>query len=142
MSALRFTFATLLGAVTLSGCLTKEEVKPDPTLQVCPGPQELLTRWNWQQSSGGIAGGTQTPASTGQTRAIEFDNAGNVRYYTNGQLTRTATYTLQTGTSIRTNQPTDLIVYSSGLRQSYRLQGQQLLLWDEVYDGFSSEYQR
>ncbi|RTQ45315.1 hypothetical protein EJV47_25935 [Hymenobacter gummosus] len=133
---LRSAIPLLISAAAVSGCITCEG-----DTEAAPAHQ-LQHRWTWQSSVGGIAGRTETPANTGQQRAIEFDANGNAHFYTNGQLTRTTTYTIQTGTSIRTSQPTDIIVYASGGRQSYSINGQQLTLMDEVYDGYVAEYQR
>lgn len=141
MSTLRLALVALLGAASLSSCLTEEAPEPRPweCPYVTPPEEALLTRWNWQQSSGGIAGGTQTSTSSTQ-RAIEFGTNGVVRYYTNGQLTDSDTYTLQSGTSMRTGQPALLIQYGHGIRQSYTISGQQLTLWDEAADGFTHKY--
>lgn len=129
---LRSTFPLLMVVAALAGC-KDDDLTP---------AQQLQHRWTWQRSTGGIGGWTHTPSSTGQQQAIEFDRRGTVRFYTNGQLTRTDSYVLQTGSSIRSSQPVELIVYGNGGRQSYQLSGTQLTLFDEVYDGYTAEYQR
>jgi hypothetical protein len=137
---LRFTSALLLSTALLTtGCETRTKCA-----DACPDtPQvQLQNVWTWQRSTGGIAGGTQTPASSGQQRKIEFDPNGTVRFYTNGQLTRTDTYTVQPGSSIRSGQTVDMIHYGTSFKQSFQISGKKLLLWDEVYDGYESEYQR
>lgn len=143
MATLRLALVALLGAASLSSCLTEEAPEPKPweCPYVTPPEEALLTRWNWQQSSGGIAGGTQTPSGTNQ-RAIEFGPNGTVRYYTNGQQTGSDTYSLQSGTSLRTGQATVLIHYGHGIRQSFVINAQQLTLWDEAADGFTHKYTR
>jgi hypothetical protein len=134
---LRLPLPLLVSATILAGCSACEDDN-DATPAT-----KLQHRWTWQSSSGGIMGKTETPASTGQQRAVEFGSDGTVRWYTNGQLTSTNTYTLTTGTSIYSSQPTDLIEYSgSGMRQNFEVNGKKLVLRDEVYDGYVSEYHR
>lgn len=131
---LRTALALLLltGAASLAGC-GKDAAAP---------AQQLQHTWTWTGSSGGFTGGTETPTSTGQQRKIEFDAHGNFRAYTNGQLVHTDTYQLQTGTSIRSSQPTTLIVYGKGGIQSFDISGRSLTLSAEVYDGYQSSYER
>jgi hypothetical protein len=59
------------------------------------GPADLpriLGRWDWVESSGGIAGVTLTPESTGQTMLLQFLPVGQVRLFEDGSLTRTVGY--------------------------------------------------
>jgi hypothetical protein len=126
-----FLFATGL----LTSCSADEDVRP-----ITAGG--LQDSWTWVESIGGIAGSRQSPTTTGNQKQLEFGSDGTVRYYLNGRLVSTETYTIQTGNSIRTNQPTQLIVYGNGRKNSFEVHNNTLLLWDEVYDGYQHQYQR
>ncbi|MDA0329186.1 MAG: hypothetical protein O2958_09285 [Gemmatimonadetes bacterium] len=56
--------------------------------------EHLAGSWNWVESSGGIAGVTLTPASTGETMTLRFPSAGLVELIRNGAFVRSSTYTL------------------------------------------------
>ena len=59
------------------------------------GPSDLpriLGRWDWVESTGGIAGVTLTPASTGHEMSLQFLPVGQVRLYEDGSLVRTVGY--------------------------------------------------
>jgi len=53
--------------------------------------------WVWIESSGGIAGVTLTPASTGETMAIDFTAGGEARLSRNGTIERTVDFDTSPG---------------------------------------------
>lgn len=124
----------LFASVLLSGCATDEDA--------APRAGGLQDSWTWVQSSSGSNGARYTPASSGKQQQVEFDQDGNVRYYENGRLVKTDTYTIERGSSIRSPEPTLFIRLSNGQKASFEVHNNSLFLWDEVHDGYQHEYQR
>ena len=58
-----------------------------------PEARTLLGRWEWVSSHGGIAGVTQTPASTGRTMTLVF-TADTAALWVDGALSRSTGYRL------------------------------------------------
>ena len=55
---------------------------------------QLVGSWNWLESSGGIAGTTETPQSTGETRKLEI-STDLIKSYKNGDLIFKTNYTIK-----------------------------------------------
>jgi hypothetical protein len=55
--------------------------------------------WRWLESTGGIVGETQTPASSGKIINLQISNT-QVKKYENGNLTSENSYTIQVLPSI------------------------------------------
>jgi hypothetical protein len=104
-------------------------------------PTGLVGTWNWVYSTGGIVGVTQTPASTGETRSVEFSSNGQFQSDINGNL-RYGQYQIVTAHSILTNSTTNQLHYSSGPNQTFVLAHDSLILDDEAYDGFRTIFVR
>ncbi len=100
---------------------------------------QLIGKWKWVESSGGIDGRTETPESTGNAVIIEF-TVSTMRKYVNENLESEINYKTYLGPSIRTTQNTDLIVYKNGTKQSMELYGNSLILFDECYDCCQHNY--
>lgn len=82
------SWITLVLAVAAPGC------NSDPT-----GPEaqeQLLGSWTWVEATGGIAGETRTPASTGETMTLRFLPGGGVELHKNGRLELATAFTLET----------------------------------------------
>ncbi len=104
-------------------------------------PEQLQGKWNWVSSVGGIGGWTQTPESTGQDIQLEIQN-GIFKQFTNGTLTLETTYTLEEAESIFTGETEDMIFLSSEfqIQYSFILENDRLVLKEECYDCFVSEF--
>ena len=104
----------------------------------------LYHRWEWVQSSGGIAGVVQTPQSEGYTRAIAFTEEGVFTVYQDNAAIISSTYTIIRAESILDNQEYDMIVFENALLESaiIQLSGDTLILREEVFDGFTHTYRR
>ncbi len=100
---------------------------------------QLIGKWKWIESSGGIDGRTVTPESTGNAVTIEFTRT-IMKTFVNGNLESEINYEIQVGRSIRTTQKTDLIVFENGTIQSVLLAGNSLVLFEECYDCFQHNY--
>ncbi|KUO66769.1 MAG: hypothetical protein APF83_06960 [Lutibacter sp. BRH_c52] len=101
--------------------------------------EQLIGKWIWVESSGGIQGETLNPQTTGENRHIEitFDE---IKYFTNGILTSEFDYYLQKGESIMTNEKIDLMIYENDRKQSIVLNENKLILYDECFDCYQNEY--
>jgi hypothetical protein len=116
--------------ITLIGC------SQDDNLSM---KSQLNGKWKWVESSGGIDGRTETPESTGDAVTIEF-TLSTMKKFVNGNLEFEVNYEIKSGTSIRTTEDTDLIVYENGTKQSVELNGNFLVLFEECYDCFQHNY--
>lgn len=101
--------------------------------------ENIIGRWVWVESSGGIGGITETPTTTENEVIIEFSDNKCTKYL-NGNIDYVLTYTIEKGNSILTQEETELIIYENGLKQSFKLDGQKLILFNECYDCFQNEY--
>ena len=101
--------------------------------------EQLIGKWIWVESYGGIQGETLNPQTTGENRHIEitFDE---IKYFTNGILTSEFDYYLQKGESIMTNEKIDLMIYENDRKQSIVLNENKLILYDECFDCYQNEY--
>lgn len=124
-------FLSLILVVLFSSCLKDDD---DPQFA-----SEIIGRWIWIESTGGIDGRTETPVSTGNQITIEF-SADSYKKYVNGNLNVQMTYKLEIGESFRLTEKTDLIIYENGWKQSIELCGNKLILYDECTDCFKNEY--
>jgi hypothetical protein len=102
-------------------------------------PSKLIGKWKWIESSGGIDGRTETPESTGKAVSLEF-SLTTIKTFVNGNLESEVKYEIQSGSSIRTNEETDLIVYENGITNSVLIEGNSLVLFEECYDCFQHNY--
>jgi len=100
---------------------------------------EIIGGWNWVESTGGIDGRTDTPASTGNQIVIEF-RAGSYKKYVNGELEEEMTYKLEEGESMIFGKKTVQIIYQNGWKQSIERCDSKLILHDECSDCFRNEY--
>ncbi len=105
--------------------------------------QNLIGTWSWVSSSGGIAGITETPASTGKNIDLKFTSDGHYFYYTNGTISSQGTYTFSTQKSILDGKNKRSIVFSAnGEMIIDQIDSTNLYLSDNYYDGFGSSYIR
>ncbi|MCK0114814.1 hypothetical protein [Gelidibacter sp. F63206] len=98
----------------------------------------ILGQWNWIKSTGGIAGITYTPKSTGENRKIII-SSDSIKYFTNGDLISKIKYTIELRDVY--NEPHELIVPEHlGIIQFFELDKNKLILTDYCNDCFVSEY--
>ena len=105
-------------------------------------PLEIVGEWEWMESVGGIAGVTNTPASTGQTLTLIIRQDGSLDALRDGVLWKTVTYLLvphrQAGEwDISYSEP--VVGFES---QHVELRGDVLILTDGCCDGFTSRFRR
>lgn len=101
----------------------------------------IIGRWTWVESTGGIAGLTRTPASTGETRSLRFDGSF-AESFRDGELQRRDGYSLNRIGGTEGFQ----IIYHGPLApfasQAVELRADTLVLIDPCCDGFTSRYER
>ena len=100
---------------------------------------QLIGKWKWIESSGGIDGRTKKPESTGNNITIEFTRTKK-KTFVNGNLEFEMKYEIRSGSSIRTTEKTDLLVYENGPIHSVLIEGNSLVLYEECYDCFQHNY--
>ena len=126
MKNIIFTFIL----IALMGCSNSDESELK---------SQLIGKWKWVESSGGIDGRTETPASTGNAVTLEFTST-TMKTFVNGNLESEVNYEIQSGSSIKTTEKTDLIVYENGTIHSFLIEGNSLVLFEECYDCFQHNY--
>ena len=101
--------------------------------------ENLIAKWNWIKSSGGIDGKVETPSSTGKNIVLEFSQ-NKVKVYENGILKSEKNYNIQTKTSIMGGQKQMLIYDPYQPDQSFLIENNKLFLSDECNDCYQYEY--
>lgn len=105
-------------------------------------PNDLVGKWNWISSSGGIAGTTYTPGSTGETIVLEFTSDSVYKQYRNDLLIVNCEFSIIQAESIYDHEITNMIECDGYLRRSFSFNAQgNLILADEAFDGFISQYE-
>ncbi len=110
---------------------------------VVPTTVELLEgSWTWVESSGGITGGTFTPASTGETMTLRFLGADSIELSRNGVAAGATTYQLL----LQDDGGTTFIEYAQSLfgftSQQLFVGEEELILRDGCCDGFVYTFER
>jgi len=104
-------------------------------------PNKALSgKWDWMQSTGGFAGQTYTPQSTGETVAIEFDNDSIFRQYINGNLDFETTYELK-----KVEGYSELFIFYKNENSASiisTLENNTLILLDYGVDGYERTYRK
>lgn len=121
---------TILVLVFLMSSCAKEEDQDEPV--------EFIGNWSWIETSGGIAGITETPESTGSSVKLEI-SSGSIKRYVNGDMVSELSYAIETGTSIVGGEQ-EMIVYEDASKQAVFLTGDQLMLVDECFDCYQYTY--
>ena len=134
-----FIFALL--SLIITSCTKDKTVNTKSYVDL---PSNLFGTWNWQYSSGGYAGVSYTPETTGEVRKIEFDTDNNFKYYVNGLLKSESKFHIEKSISIYgKDSALILITNSMSLPQSIRFgHSDTLTLSEEAFDGFGHSYIR
>lgn len=113
----------------------------------CSTPTDDLSKdqipgnWIWLESTGGIAGTTETPESTQKTVRLEISGT-SINRFVNNNLESNRTYTIAKQKSLIYGEDREMILYENGLKQIYFTTGDRLILIDDCKDCYQSEYQR
>lgn len=103
---------------------------------------EIIGTWEWVQSSGGIGGSVYTPEDVGETRSLIIFNT-KIESYINGEKAFEELYSTLI-TKCMSGDSCNMIIYdeNSMIEQEYQVDGDRLVLIDQLYDGFVNEYKR
>lgn len=131
MKKLIFAFFALL---TLVSC-SRGEDETDNT--------SFVGKWNWVSTSGGIGGTTSTPSSTGKTVVLNLNEDNTYSITTNNTVTSSGTYNLYKDVSNLTHYEATFIQFSGvSTKPTIVIVNEQLILNDDVNDGYLSIYQK
>lgn len=97
--------------------------------------------WNWTGSSGGIAGTTETPESTGDERKLVI-STDSIKSYLNGTMYLKTKYIVETRESLLFQEPRNMIISEQGIKQVIDFDGNNLILTDDCYDCFTNGYKK
>jgi len=90
---------------------------------------KLIGSWTWTETSGGLAGTTENPQTTGHQRSIEFTNT-IVKRYLDGNLESEMSYELEEIDNSRIQ-----IIYSDReINQTFVIEYNILILYDRCDD--------
>lgn len=132
MKKLIFAFFALLALVS---CGRSEDEEKDATY--------WSGKWNWVSTSGGIAGTNSTPSSTGKTIVLNLNDDNTYSITTNNVVTNSGTYTLYKDVSNLTHYEATFIKFSGiSTNPTIVIVNEQLILNDDVSDGYLSIYQK
>jgi hypothetical protein len=103
----------------------------------------LIANWTLESSTGGIAGKTETPETSGITRKIVFTKEKRMIIYVNDAEVANYKYITKSGKSIYDNEE-HLLIYAENslLFVVLELNSNKLELGDNNYDGFVSTYKK
>jgi hypothetical protein len=108
-------------------------------LETDEGIEQILGTWNWVSSTGGIAGNTITPESSGNEIFLEISE-NEILKYENEILILTSGYSIKLDSSLIFGTMVPIIVYDDGSKQSIQRSENKLLLFDECLDCYQHEY--
>lgn len=118
-------------ALATLGCSNNDESQ-SPTLS---------GNYIWLESSGGVDGRTETPATTGNTKEIIISN-GSIKQYLNSALVSEQSFVIETMESEFFGGEREMIIYENGFKQSILWDGNQLILEDECNDCYLNKYKK
>ena len=102
---------------------------------------QIIGEWVWIESSGGLAGTTETPESTEKEITLQITN-NSIKQFVNGTLESDRTYNIERRESVIFGDVREMIVYDNGFRQIFSITGKQLILTGDCNDCFQAEYER
>jgi len=104
--------------------------------------ENLSGKWNWESTDGGIAYNIHnTPASTGNTRQLEFKAENTYTFYLNGAVESKGTYQITREKSIADGTDKNVINFSADRKlMILSLTSNSLLVTDNNFDGTTSLY--
>ena len=102
---------------------------------------QIMGEWVWIESSGGLAGTTETPESTEKEIWLQISN-NSIKQFINGTLESDRTYKIERRESVIFGDLRDMIIYGNGFRQIFSTTGNKLILTGDCNDCFQSEFVR
>ncbi len=132
-------FLTMIAAVGLATSCSKQ-VEQSAT------QGSLAGTWQWVRTDGGLAYHIhETPSTTGKNIDLKLTADGTYEIITNGAATSSGTYILETRKCIHDGKEKRFINFSLPSDGDFMIEsvdGEQLQLSDEAYDGIGRLYAR
>ncbi len=101
---------------------------------------EFTGTWNWVRTTGGFAGGMITPDSTGKNIKLVFSGDGKVLQFEDMSIIFSGTYQVTKDITIFSQDSVPVIIFGK-MTYSYLFPSENnLMLIENVYDGFTYEY--
>ncbi|MEO6149170.1 MAG: hypothetical protein ABIN95_10500 [Mucilaginibacter sp.] len=131
------TLAYLFILICAISC-KKENVKTNNGVD----PEKIYGKWNWVNSTGGIAGLTITPKTAGYEASVEYKRSKSVYYYRNDTLKSQAKFSITKGNTIFSTKQAYIIKYTpDGMDHVImKVTKDTLVLADNANDGFTILY--
>ena len=106
----------------------------------CGSNRDLVGTWSWEETSGGITGGVENAETTSKIPALVITK-DSIKEYEKGILMGARAYHLKTRKSIRSGKNERMIIYEDeSTPHSFKLQGKELILYEECYDCYQYRY--
>ena len=129
--SLSFVFVFFLVIIILTSCTESDE----------DSVESIVGSWTWIQSTGGIAGWTLTPDSTGESRRLVFEANSEVTFYTNEDVSLSSTYSLGVEATIFSQDQVPVVIVENDFTYTYSFpNAEQLELKENVVDRFIHIY--
>jgi hypothetical protein len=108
-------------------------------------PKKLIGKWQWIESSGGMAGEILNPQTEKYEMQIEFTKKGRFTEWKDQKITTCLKYVVKSGKSIHSKDPQPIITYipkpnskSTLMSDSFEFYGNDtLMLKNECYDCYA-----
>jgi hypothetical protein len=108
-------------------------------------PKKLIGKWQWIESSGGMAGEILNPQTEKYEMQIEFTKKGRFTEWKDQKTTASLKYMVKNGKSIHSKEPQPIITYipkpnskSTLMSDSFEFYGNDtLMLKTECYDCYA-----
>ncbi|MGB7842267.1 MAG: hypothetical protein WBL21_05715 [Salinimicrobium sp.] len=108
----------------------------------CGSNKDLLGTWNWQGTSGGINEPVENAETTSKIPALVITK-DSIKEYEKGILMGARAYHIETRKSKLTGKYQKMIIYEDGtLPHFFKLQGQELILYEECNDCYQYRYMK
>ena len=106
----------------------------------CGGSRDLIGKWTWEETSGGITGGVENAESASKIPYLVITK-DSIKEYENGILMEARAYDVKKRKSVRTGKRERMIIYENGTNPlTFELQGQELLLYEDCNDCYQYRY--
>ncbi len=106
----------------------------------CGSSKDLVGKWSWEETSGGITGRVENTETTKDIPALVITK-DSIQEFEKGILMGSKAYHLETRKSIRTGKDQKMIIYEDGtIPHSFKLKGNELILYEECYDCYQYRY--
>ena len=133
-------FLASLFLILMIGCEDHENIE---NVTFNSPEDQIIGKWEWIRTTGGLAGVDETPLSTGKTLQINFESNGAFVWGPLEDASITGMYYLDTVMTIFSSIPLPVINLDSNLIFEYKFWGNDSLdLSENYYDGFNYSFVR